>query len=154
MTAGNFYEMAIEATQKLNRRAVLVAGEQAASLSARLPSGIKAINWASFPPLFQRAAAVIHPGGIGTTAQALRGGRPQLVVPFANDQFDNADHVQRLGVGGVLYRGRVTADRLARALEPLINDSVVNENAARVGQLIRQENGVAAACDKIERSFQ
>jgi spore coat polysaccharide biosynthesis predicted glycosyltransferase SpsG len=45
-----------------------------------------------------RASVVVHQGGIGTTAEALRSGRPMLVVPFAHDQYDNAERVRRLGV--------------------------------------------------------
>ncbi len=152
MDAGDFYHQAAEAALKLGRRAVLVAGQNAAELSKSLPPSIRAVNWASFPPLFERAAVVVHSGGVGTTAQALRGGRPQLVTPFANDQFDNADHVVRIGAGSAL-RGRVSARRLVKAIAPLLQNEAMIDRAAELGRLIRAENGVAAACDQIERSL-
>jgi UDP:flavonoid glycosyltransferase YjiC (YdhE family) len=51
---------------------------------------------------------ILHSGGIGTTAQALRSGRPQVIVPFAFDQFDNAERVERLGCGVALSRRKAT----------------------------------------------
>ena len=58
----------------------------------------------------------MHPAGIGTTAQALASGRPQVCVPFANDQFDNARRVAAVGAGVVLRARRVTVARLAEAI--------------------------------------
>jgi UDP:flavonoid glycosyltransferase YjiC (YdhE family) len=151
MSAGDFYSHAIAAATALKRRAVLVAGPRAEELSKSLPPSIKAVGWAAFPPLFANAAVVVHPGGIGTTAQALRGGRPQLVVPFANDQFDNADHVKRLGVGGVLYQTQVNAPRLTRTLKMILSNANMARAAALVGGHIRAERGVSNACDIIEQ---
>jgi rhamnosyltransferase subunit B len=49
--------------------------------------------------LLPQVAALVHHGGIGTTAAALAAGIPQLIAPFAFDQFDNAARTVRLGVG-------------------------------------------------------
>ena len=49
--------------------------------------------------LFPRAAAIVHQGGIGTTAQALRSGKPMLVVAFSHDQPDNGARIEEMGVG-------------------------------------------------------
>lgn len=70
---------------------------------------------APYHALFARASVIVHSGGIGTTAQALRSGRPQVVVPFAHDQLDNADRVRRLGRGVVLSRRRAADPRALRA---------------------------------------
>jgi UDP:flavonoid glycosyltransferase YjiC (YdhE family) len=81
-------------------RAVILAGPAAAELSNRHASG-NAMIVASAPyhELFPRSRVIVHSGGIGTTAQALRSGRPQVIIPFAFDQFDNAERVERLGCG-------------------------------------------------------
>ncbi|MGG6111281.1 glycosyltransferase [Pantoea allii] len=41
----------------------------------------------------------IHHGGIGTTAQLLKNGVPQLIYPRAFDQFENARALERLACG-------------------------------------------------------
>jgi len=46
----------------------------------------------------------VHHGGIGTSAQAMRAGIPQLVSPLFYDQFDNAACVTALGAGGTIDR--------------------------------------------------
>jgi UDP:flavonoid glycosyltransferase YjiC (YdhE family) len=148
-TAGDFYTQAAVAASRLGRRAVLLAG--AASETLRdLTAGAIAVRSAPYHELFPRAAAIVHSGGIGTTAQALRSGRPQIVVPYAHDQFDNASRVERLGAGTWLRRGRRRAARLAAALARLLADADIAAQAARAAQIVRGESGTASACDAIE----
>lgn len=146
---GEFYRTAARVAQRLNRRTVLVAGPHAASLESSLPSSAIALEWATFPGLFARASVVVHTGGVGTTAQALRAGAPQLVVPFAHDQYDNADRVKRMGCGRVLYRTRVTEKSLARELESLLSSSGYRQTARRERNFIGQEQGTAHAAETI-----
>jgi UDP:flavonoid glycosyltransferase YjiC (YdhE family) len=63
-----------------------------------LATDVFAFAYAPFSQLFSRVEAVVHHGGIGTAAQALRAGRPQLAVPYGFDQFDNAERLVRLRV--------------------------------------------------------
>jgi UDP:flavonoid glycosyltransferase YjiC (YdhE family) len=106
---------------------------------------------APHPWLFPRVAAVIHHGGIGTLAQALRCGCPVLVEPFAYDQLFNARRVRALQVGMSVYPHLLTADRLARSLEERVLTAKTRENVGRLAALLRQEDGLATACDLIER---
>ena len=68
--------------QTAGRRAVLLVGKETANRPDRLPDGVVAFDYVPFSELFPRAAAIVHQGGIGTTAQAMRSGRPMLVVPL------------------------------------------------------------------------
>jgi UDP:flavonoid glycosyltransferase YjiC (YdhE family) len=127
---------------------VLLAGAAADTLRD-LPDGTVAARSAPYHQLFPRAAAIVHSGGIGTTAQALRAGRPQLVVPFAHDQFDNASRVERLGAGTWMKRGHRSAGNLAAALSRLLEDPAVLRQAERAAEVVRGEDGVARACDAV-----
>lgn len=151
--AGSFYSTAVRVARKLGRRAVLVAGPAAPALTTQLPASMLAVEWASYPGLFARAALVVHQGGVGTTAQALRAGVPQLVVPFAHDQFDNAERVRRLGCGRVLRRGRFSEHSLARELEALLGDDAAKEAARREGAWVRGEGGAASAAEALHKRF-
>jgi UDP:flavonoid glycosyltransferase YjiC (YdhE family) len=151
--AGDFYPIAVQAARRLNRWAVLVAGSAAPALRDQLPTTMIAVEWASFPALFARAAAVVHPGGVGTTAQALRAGVPQLVMPFAHDQFDNADRVQRLGCGRILRRARLSESSLVRGLEALLGNEVITATVRGEGQRVRDEGGAAHAAEVLLRRF-
>lgn len=144
MIADGFYESAARAAKAAGMRAVLLAGPAAEGLPR--DAGAFAAASAPYHLLFPRCAAVVHSGGIGTTGQALRAGLPQLVVPFAHDQFDNAARVARLGCGRWSSRAR-----LARDLKALLEDRAAHHRAAAIGKAIRSENAAGAAGDAIER---
>ena len=107
--------------------------------------------YAPFSELFPRAAANVHQGGAGTTGQALRAGRPMVVVPFAHDQADHAARIERLGVGLALPRERCDEARLAAALARVLEEPGFAARAAAVGAEVRAEHGADAAADAIER---
>src|SRR5262249_15866724 len=94
--AGLFYEPTIAPARQLGRRAVLLVGKDSSNRPASLPEGMLAVDYAPFSELFPQAAAIVHQGGVGTTAQAMRSGRPMLVMPYAHDQPDNAARIVRL----------------------------------------------------------
>jgi UDP:flavonoid glycosyltransferase YjiC (YdhE family) len=100
--------------------------------------------------LFPRARAIVHQGGVGTTAQALRSGRPMLVVPHAHDQPDNAFRVTQLGVARTLFPKKYKAGRVARELEPLLRDARYAERSAATSAAVREEGGADAAAAAID----
>jgi UDP:flavonoid glycosyltransferase YjiC (YdhE family) len=150
--AGRFYHESAEAARRLGVRAVLLVGTDPANRpSGGLPPGVIAVEYAPHAELFPRAAVVVHQGGVGTTGQALKAGRPTLVVPYAHDQPDNAWRVTRLGVARTLYPKRYTAKRVERELVALLGDSAYGRRAAEVAAVVRSEDGVATACDAMAR---
>ena len=150
LDAGQFYGESATAAKKLGRRAVLLVGPDVRNRMASLPEGVVACEYAPYSALFPRAAAIVHHGGIGTTAQALRSGRSMLVVPFAHDQPDNAQRLVRLGLARTISRSGYTAGRAAEELGRLLEKPTYSERASEVGQRVRREDGVRAACDAIE----
>jgi rhamnosyltransferase subunit B len=151
MAPGQFYEESIKAAKRLNRRAVLLIGKNV--LSANLSDSIISVNYAPYSQLFSRACAIVHQGGIGTTAQALRAGRPTLVMPYSIDQPDNAARVERLGTSQTVSRKQYVAERVAKQLGELLENPNYAARAAEVGAIIRAEDGVKVACDAIEKQL-
>ncbi len=150
LDAGRFYEESVEAARRLGRRAVLLVGRETNNRPATLPEGVVASDYAPYSEILPRAAAVVHQGGMGTTAQALRSGRPMLVVPFAHDQPDNADRAARLGVARVVPRARYSAARASRELGRLLGEPSYQARASDVAERILAEDGVGIACDALE----
>jgi UDP:flavonoid glycosyltransferase YjiC (YdhE family) len=147
-----FFDESLKAIARLQCRAVLIVGMFAPNqFSSGLPPNVVACAYAPYGELFSRAAVNVHHGGIGTTAQALRSGRPMMVVPFAFDQPDNAGRARRLGVARSLFIHQYNAARAVRELNPLLNDPSYRERAAAVGDRIRSEDGVGNACDALEK---
>ena len=97
MEPGDFYDVSIAAARKVGRRAVLLVGpgNAQALISMSTPADVHIADYAPHSVLFPHASAIVHHGGIGTTAQAMRAGKPQLVVPHFGDQPDNANRVER-----------------------------------------------------------
>ena len=154
MDAGRFYEESLDAARALGRRAVLLIGiDERNRLGKPLPESAIASDYAPYSALFPHAAAIVHQGGVGTTAQGLRAGKPMLIVPWSHDQPDNAARVQRLGAGLTLDRERYRARSAAAALGRLLGQASFAARAAEAGRIVRGENGAGAACDAIEREL-
>lgn len=150
--ARDFFHESIEAAKRLGQRAVLLVGGERNHL-ASLPDGMIAIDYAPYESLLPRASVVVHHGGVGTTSQGLLAGVPTLIVPFAFDQSDNADHAQRLGTSRTVYRDKYRATRVAKELNELLTRPEYKQNAVKVSNQLKQENGAGRAADLIEQLF-
>lgn len=148
--ATDFYRVSVDAATRLGRRAALLVGEEASALRGSVPPTIFAADYAPHSLVMPRASVVVHQGGVGTTGQALRAGRPMLVVPFGQDQPDNARRCVELGVARTISRGRYTVDRVVRELSALPAGASYTRRAAEVGEQVRAERGAETAADAIE----
>lgn len=151
--ADDFYQVSIAAVRTLGRRALLLVGDDPGPLRAQVPASIRAFDYAPHAAVMPGAAVIVHQGGVGTTAQALRSGRPSLIVPFGQDQPDNARRVVLLGAGRTITRGHYRVDRVVRELSALMTPEY-DSRAAAVGARIRDERGTQRAADEIERVLQ
>ena len=144
-----FFAAALEAARLLGRRCVLLTGKGEAPEGC---DGVRAlaVGYAPFSTLMPRCAAIVHQCGAGTTAEAMRAGVPQVCVPFAHDQPDNAARLVRRGVARIVKRKRVSAKRLAAALGHVMDARHgCPERAARLGEAARREDGAATAAEAI-----
>lgn len=150
---GDFYRHGAAVADALRCRAVLLVGEGQVEACAALQS--TTIFVAAYAPhsfVFARAAAIIHHGGIGTLAQALRAGRPQLIVPFFADQLDNAARVHALGVALVMTPRQFDARSALAPMRRLMTDPAMVARAAAVGTQVAAEDGAATAARLILQS--
>jgi UDP:flavonoid glycosyltransferase YjiC (YdhE family) len=151
--AQNFYRDSIETARALGRRALLLIGHPRNMPPPPLPEGVAAFEYAPYSEVLPRACVIVHQGGVGTTGQGMRSGKPVLIVPHAHDQFDNAARVERLGCGRVLPRPRYNAESATRELRLLLEDTKYSAAAAKLGEVVREENGARIAADEIERTL-
>ncbi len=145
-------DLALEALARTGQRGVLYEGWGGLK-KEQLPETVFMTSSVPHTWLFPRMAAVVHHGGVGTTAAGLAAGVPSIVVPFFADQPFWGQRVHELGVGPKpIKRRRLTVDSLVEALECVVSDSAMREKAAALGERIRAENGVAQAVTIIEQS--
>lgn len=146
--AAEFFRSAVEACDQLGLRGVLLTGHDA-QVPAKLPANVRHFEFAPFLELFPLCGAVVHHGGIGTTARALAAGIPQVLLPQAWDQCDNARRIEKIGAGIGLPRRRRRGRDLAAALERVLSPPTV-ERCRQVAGQIGEDDGLDSAADRIE----
>ena len=149
--ASRLHQKVIRAMRKASARGVIsyshddlggLAGSERALVIGETPH-----QW-----LFPRKAAIVHHGGAGTTGAALRAGKPNIVVPHTADQPFWGRRVYTLGAGPPpIPAAKLSADKLARAIEVTLKDKTIQANASELGDQIRREDGVENAVELIER---
>ena len=104
--------------------------------------------------LFPQVSAVIHSGGIGTTAAGLKAGKPTLILPFATDQFFWGRRIfeMELGPKPLPLKG-VEKNSLTFAINDLTTNLRYQQNATCISQKIREENGVEAVIKMLETEY-
>lgn len=145
----DFFAASAEACRLLGRRGLLLS-RHADHIPATLPPGVIHVDYAPFSELLPRCAALVHHGGIGTSAQALAAGAPQLVMPMAHDQPDNAVRLRKLGVADAIAPARYRADRVAAKLRRLLQDPAVAADCRTAAGRFVDTDALGEACRHVE----
>lgn len=150
------FAAAASALRRLGMRGVFVSAVEE-DMPRELPASILHTPFEPFPFLFRQAQLVVHHAGIGTCADGLRAGVPQLLVPFSYDQPDNATRLQRLGVGRIIAPGRCTAETLAGAMQRLMQREATAQACKQYADLLRQadaeQRAVRLVCQWMEEGL-
>ena len=142
-----FTRTVLDGLHRSGRRAVLATG-WGALRPADVPDSVHVLDQAPHSLLLPRAAVAVHHGGVGTVAAAMRAGVPQVVKPFLGDQPFWARRVHEIGIAARPLAGRFTADGFAAAIDEAASRA---DAARRTAALVGEEDGVAAAVERIER---
>jgi UDP:flavonoid glycosyltransferase YjiC (YdhE family) len=148
--AQQFFVAAVEACQQLGRRGILLT-KYDQQLPARLPENVRHFGFVPLSKLLPHTAAIVHHGGIGTCAQGLAAGVPQLVQPMSYDQFDNSRRLVRLGVAKEISVKQFRGPTVAAALAPLLASPSVAATCRELATRCDGPAALAAACDALEQ---
>ncbi|GLK81328.1 glycosyltransferase [Methylopila turkensis] len=143
------YAAAVQACADIGRRC-LVLSRAPVVVPARAAASTFVAPYAPLGAVLGRAAALVHHGGVGTTAHAFAAGAPQIVAPLAFDQFDHAARVARLGCGLWLRSGPLERRRLAAALRVALSSPEIARRCAETAAACEGADAVARLCDEIE----
>jgi len=154
--AEQFYRNGLAACRALGLRSVLIAGAADADrLRADAGRDTFICDYAPHALIFPHAAVIVHHGGIGTTGQAMRSGKPQLVVPVLGDQSDNSRRLvglgvaRRLMVARKLLPDRTSVKRLRKELTILHGDERYAVAGAKLSVRLMREQGSTEAARQI-----
>lgn len=151
MTEGHaFFTAAVEACRRLRRRGILLT-RYPEHLPKELPPEVRYFGFVPFSQLLPRAAALVHHGGIGSSAQGLASGCPQLIMPMAYDQLDNAARLERLGVGTCLHRRQFRGPAVASRLESLLTSRQTRQQCDQWAKRCDGQKSLATACELLEQ---
>jgi UDP:flavonoid glycosyltransferase YjiC (YdhE family) len=149
MHAEKFFKIAADVCKKMGRRGLFLS-RFPHQIPADLPEGVRHFKYAPLGRILSRSAAIVHHGGIGTTAQAMSCGTPQIIMPFSFDQFDNAYRVERLGTGTSLRQSDFSHENLQNALEKILEQDRYRTACLKVLSCFEKKNPIKESCDIIE----
>ncbi len=145
-----FFRTAVDTCRTLLRRGIFLT-RYPDQLPTKLPPNIRRYAYVPFGTLLPRAAAIVHHGGIGTTAHALAAGIPQLVIPRIYDQPDNAKRVKCLGVGDYLKPAAFQGRPAARKLSALLTSDETACRCRAVARKFKETRPLTQTCELIEQ---
>lgn len=146
---GAFFEQSVAAAKLTGRRAIIVAAKKFHD-QFKADDDVLVTGYFPYARLFRHAALVVHSGGIGALGWAARYAVPSLLVPSEWDQFDNARRADRLGLGRVLDAPHYKAANIAAAIKRIEADGQIAHGLARLGPILRSEDGARVASEAVE----
>ena len=144
-----FFQAAVNACLQLGRRGILLSDDPA-QMPAALPAGVMQARYAPFGTLLPLAAALVHHGGVGSSAQAMRAGIPQLLLPVGYDQFDNALRLELRGVAATVQPAQQNATCMAVPLAALLGSPAVALACQRAAALLVDNHAMDTVCRVVE----
>ncbi len=146
-------QLLVDALQKSGQRGLIYRGWGDLG-NLPLPATVMAIDAVPHAWLLPRVAAVVHHGGAGTTAAALRANVPSVVVPVFGDQRFWAQRVQSLGVAPPpIPRRQLTSTNLAAAIQQTLTDPSMQARRQPLATRLQAEDGVARAVTWLEEQM-
>lgn len=146
-----FFKAAQQACIDLGRRGVFLT-PHAGQIPADLPPTIHASRYAPLSLLLPKSLAVVHHGGVGTCAQALRAAKPQLLIPRAFDQFDNSMRLEMLGVARRAFWQDIERKTMTFHLNELLHSPETAQACSMASAHFRSDKSLGTICDALETS--
>lgn len=149
-TPERFFEAAAACCAELDRPGIFLSPFLAAD-RPRLGKRIAGFTHVELEQLLPHVAAIVHHGGMGTTARGLQAGVPQVTSPIGFDQPDNGHRLEVLGVGRVVPRERLSGATLSAALGALLSDAAIASKLSHYRAALQNASAVERAADLLEK---
>lgn len=150
LQARPFLQTAVETCTRLGRRGILLT-EFDEHLPKNMPTTVARFSYVPLDLLLPHCNAIVHHGGIGTASQGMLAGIPQLIMPMAYDQFDNAERLRELGVGSAVPVHAFQPARVARTLHALLSHPDTATQCKSVAQKLSRRDGLERSAQAVER---
>jgi UDP:flavonoid glycosyltransferase YjiC (YdhE family) len=145
----DWYPAAVAAVAATGRPGIVVCRYRDL-LPERLPPGVHWFPALPFATLMPEVAAVLHHGGILTSARAIRSGTPQVVLAHGVDRPDNARRLHRLGLAEWLPAARWTTTDIAALLRRVLTEPGYRQRADELAPGTDSDTALDTACQALE----
>ena len=145
----DFFRTAADVCRQLQCRGLFLT-KYPQQIPSNLPEGVRHFPFVPFSQLLPRVAALVHHGGIGTCAQGLAAALPQLLMPMAFDQFDNAERLRRLGVAKSIRPKHFRSAKVVSTLEALLKDPATHESCLHWAKKCNPQMALEETCKLLE----
>ncbi len=144
-----FQKTLVEALKETKNRAIILIGNSGINLEGE--KNILTVKSAPHSLLFPLAKGIVHHGGMGTMAAALKSGKPQIIIPFAVDQPFWANRLYKLGYSlKPLRESKITAKRMIGLFGELDKPGI-NQRVQEIRIALSKEDGTGNAISYIEQ---
>jgi MGT family glycosyltransferase len=148
----SIFQMIAEACVGLNAQLVIALGGGTSPESLpKLPGNPLVVDYAPQLELLQKATLTITHAGMNTTLESLSNGVPMVAIPITNDQPGVAARIAWTGTGEVIPLGKVSVEKLQKAVKLVLTEDSYKKNALRLQEAIHRAGGVSRAADIIEQ---
>jgi UDP:flavonoid glycosyltransferase YjiC (YdhE family) len=131
------------ALARLDVELVVAVADAVAARWPALPDAVRHLGWLPLSQSLGACDVIIHHGGQGTTLTALATGRPQVMLPVFDDQFDNTEAVVGAGAGLRLLPDEVTPEAVATYTAEVLGGAEYGAAAAGVAAEIAAQPSTA-----------
>lgn len=138
-----FLSESMNICRALNVRGMLLGSDDIAP-TRDLPDWFE---WKPFMPLdliLPHASIIVHHGGIGTAAAAIRNSVPQVLIPRVFGQFSNAEWMRRLGVCAVIHPKSYRTAVVSQIMMTLLNDETCRTKLGALAQRCKDADPLEA----------
>lgn len=146
-----FKAILIEALNESNNTAIVLTG--ISGMNFENEQNILAVPSAPHNLLFPLAKGIMHHGGVGTMASALKSGKPQLIIPFSVDQPFWANRLYNQGYAlKPIFEKDITVDKLVKLFKEMDRKDNIDD-AIRIKEKLGAENGNENIVSYIEKVY-
>ena len=146
LQARSFFQSAVESCKHLSKRGILISQDPLSQFPSDLPETVIGLKYLAFSEVLPFCSLCVHHGGIGTSAQALKAGVPQLVVPWGVDQWDNAQRLKDLGVAKELRDSKHLQMDMINKIEEITRSNEIKESCLQAKFRFNGSNPVEDIC--------
>ena len=147
------FRMIAEACKEFDVQLVIsLGGGNSPDLLPDLPGKPVVVGYAPQLELLRKATLTISHAGMNTTLESFTNGVPIVAIPISNDQPGVAARIAWTGAGEVVPLGKVSVERLRKAINQVLTEDSYKKNAVRLQEAIHRAGGVTRAADIIEEA--